>query len=485
MSTEITFPEGFIFGSATAAYQIEGAAAEGGRGPSIWDTFSHTPGAVADGHNGDVACDHYHRMPQDVALMKSLNLGAYRFSISWARCMPDGVTPNPEGIRFYSELVDELLAAGIKPMITLYHWDLPQTLEDKGGWANRETAYLFAKYAAVMHQALGDRVDFWTTLNEPWCAAFLGYAAGVHAPGRQDPTTALAAAHHLLLAHGLAVAELRRRSSELQVGITLNFTVADPLDPTSPSDVDAARRIDGQFNRIFVHPIFSGEYPADVLEDTAHLGFTQFIQDGDLAIISAPTDFLGVNYYHGEAVTTLESVANNSNGEATVLESHAPPGSETPSPYVAAEGVTSVSRGLPVTDMDWEVQPDGLRRLLNRLHAEYTGPAGIPLYITENGAAYADQADSNGFVDDQDRLAFIDAHLRALKDALDDGVDVRGYLAWSFMDNFEWSYGYHKRFGLVRVDYQTQVRTPKASALWFAEVAASNSLPSASQPISL
>ncbi|TKV26411.1 beta-glucosidase [Arthrobacter sp. NamB2] len=470
-STDITFPEGFLWGAATAAYQIEGAAQEGGRAPSIWDTFSRVPGAVADAHNGDVACDHYHRSAEDVAMMKSLNLQAYRFSTSWSRCMGDGVTPNIEGIRFYSTLVDQLLEAGIKPWLTLYHWDLPQALEDKGGWTNRDTAYRFAEYAAVMHEALGDRVRVWTTLNEPWCAAFLGYAAGVHAPGRQEPTAALAAAHHLLLGHGLATQELRRRDAEATLGITLNLTVPDPLDPTSDADRDAARRIDGQFNRIFLDPVLRGEYPEDVLRDVEHLGLTDHIREGDLDIIGTPIDVLGVNYYHGEAVTKTPS------DEAVPQEGHAPLERPVSSPYVAAHGVRSVPRGLPVTAMDWEVQPEGLRRLLNRLQDEYTGPAGIPIYITENGAAYNDSPDESGFVDDQDRLGFFDVHVRAMKDAIDDGVDLRGYLAWSLMDNFEWAWGYHQRFGLVRVDYETQQRVPKASALWYSRLAASNVVP--------
>lgn len=471
MSTsDPVFPEGFLWGAATAAYQIEGAAREGGRGPSIWDTFARVPGAVADAHNGDVACDHYHRSAEDVALMQRLNLQAYRFSTSWSRCMPDGATPNAEGIAFYSRLVDQLLEAGIKPWLTLYHWDLPQALEDQGGWTNRETAYRFAEYAAVMHEALGDRVQVWTTLNEPWCAAFLGYAAGVHAPGRQEPTAALAAAHHLLLGHGLAIRELRGRDAEATLGITLNLTVPDPLNPESEADRDAARRIDGQFNRIFLDPVLRGAYPEDVLADVEHLGMTEHIKEGDLEVIGTPIDVLGVNYYHGEAVTMTPS------DEALPQEGHAPLERPVSSPYVAAHGVRSVPRGLPVTAMDWEVQPEGLRRLLNRLQEEYTGPAGIPLYVTENGAAYDDVPDASGFVDDQDRLAFFDVHLRAMKDAIDDGVDLRGYLAWSLLDNFEWAWGYHQRFGLVRVDYDTQERIPKASALWYAEVARSNAV---------
>ena len=357
--------------------------------------------------------------------------------------------------------MDELLAAGITPWLTLYHWDLPQALEDEGGWANRETARLFAAYAAVMHEALGDRVRIWTTLNEPWCSAFLGYAAGVHAPGRQEPAAALAAAHHLLLGHGLAVAELRRRDPGVSLGITLNLTVADPADPDSANDRDAARRIDGLHNRIFLDPLFRGEYPADVLDDVAGLGFDTVVQDGDMAVISAPLDLLGVNYYQGEALTKAASGA----------------GRPAASPFVAADGVHSVPRGLPVTGMGWEVQPEGLFRLLVRLQHEYTGPAGIPIYITENGAAYPDVPNASGFVDDQKRLSYFDAHLRAVREAIDAGADVRGYLAWSLLDNFEWAYGYHQRFGLVRVDYETLERIPKASGLWYAKVAASNAVP--------
>lgn len=472
------FPDGFLWGAATAAYQIEGAAHEDGRQDSIWDVFARKPGAVADAHNGDVACDHYHRSEQDVALMRELNLAAYRFSTSWARCMPDGVTPNPDGIRFYSRLVDQLLAAGITPWLTLYHWDLPQALEDQGGWANRDTAERFADYAAVMHEALGDRVRIWTTLNEPWCSAFLGYAAGIHAPGRTDPAAALAAAHHLLLGHGLAVRRLRTRDPEAKLGITLNLNVVDPVDPGDDGDLDAARRIDGQYNRIFLDPLFRGRYPADLLADVAHLGLEDVIGPGDLEVIAEPIDLLGINYYTGEAVTKRPEESAGAAGTGA-----APAGSAPPSPFVAADGARSVPRGLPVTGMGWEVQPDGLRRLLNRVQQDYTGPAGIPVYITENGAAYEDAPDAAGFVDDQDRLAYFDAHLRALRAALADGVDVRGYLAWSLLDNFEWAFGYHQRFGLVRVDYETQRRVPKASGRWYAAVAARNALPDDDGPL--
>jgi len=462
-------PPGFLWGAATAAFQVEGATREDGRTDSIWDTFCRVPGAVAGGDTGDVACGHYHRMPQDVALMKSLGLQSYRFSTSWARIRPDGGAPNPAGLDFYSRLVDELLEAGIRPWITLYHWDLPQALEDRGGWASRDTAFRFADYALTVHDALGDRVRDWTTLNEPWCSAYVGYASGEHAPGLQNRALAVAANHHLLLGHGLALEALRGRDTGLDIGLTLNFTVADPVNPEDPADVDAARRIDGQFNRMFTDPVFRGAYPADVLADIAPYGLERHIRDGDLGLISAPIDFLGVNYYNGHAVTAAP-------GQESVT-SAAPSSRPTVSPYPAADGVRTVSRGLPVTGQGWEIQPEGLHRLLTRLHQEYSGPAGVPLYITENGAAFDDEPGPGGLVEDSRRREFIAWHLSAVADAAAEGVDVRGYFAWSLLDNFEWAWGYEKRFGIVHVDYQTLERTPKASALWFAEAARRNALP--------
>jgi beta-glucosidase len=309
-----------------------------------------------------------------------------------------------------------------------------------------------------VHDALGDRVQSWTTLNEPWCASFLSYIGGEHAPGRQDPAAGLAAGHHLLLAHGLAVQALRERDSSLQLGITLNLTVADPVDPTDPGDLDAARRIDGQFNRFFLDPIFRGSYPQDVLEDIAGLGFDSVVRFGDLDIISTPIDALGVNYYHGEAVS-----AHPAPGAS--MSTAAPSARPKRSPFPAAEGVYWHLRDLPVTAMDWEVQPEGLTRLLKRVHAEYTGPAGVSLAVTENGAAYDDVLSADGHVHDVERVAFLEAHLDAILDAIDDGVPVTGYFYWSLMDNFEWAWGYDKRFGIIRVDYDTQVRTPKDSAI--------------------
>ena len=464
--TQLTFPRGFSWGTATAAYQIEGAVHEGGRRDSIWDAFCRVPGAIANGDTGDVVCDHYHRMPQDVALIRELGLDTYRFSVSWARVCPDGGPVNPEGLDFYSRLVDELLTHGVRPWLTLYHWDLPQALQERGGWTSRDTASRFADYAETVVGRLGDRVDVWTTLNEPWCSSFLSYAGGEHAPGHTSPSEAVDAAHHLLLGHGLAVERLRASGRDLTVGITTNHTVADPADPDDPGDVDAARRIDGAFNRVFLDPIFKGAYPADVLEDMAEAGLGRVARDGDLEVISAPIDVLGVNYYNGGAFAAADP------DDDAPLEFPGSGGLPRRSPFVGSERVRDISRGLPRTDMGWEIQPDGLTRLLTRLHADYTGPAGIPLHVTENGAAFPDRPDAAGFVDDTgDRVPYIRDHLAAVHAAIEQGADVGGYMVWSLLDNFEWAWGLAKRFGIVHVDFETLARTPKASALWYADVA--------------
>jgi beta-glucosidase len=465
-SGAVEFPADFAWGAATAAYQIEGAAAEDGRTPSVWDTFARVPGAVVNGDTGDEACDHYHRMPQDVALMRDLNLNAYRFSVAWPRVRPDAGPVNRAGLAFYERLVDELLEHGIRPWVTLYHWDLPQTLEDAGGWTNRDTSYRFAEYALAVHDAIGDRAPTWTTLNEPWCSAFLGYTGGQHAPGRQEGVAGLVAAHHLMLGHGLVVDELRRRGTTADLGITLNMTVADPWDPTDELDRDAARRIDALHNRVFLDPILRGSYPVDLLADTEDmlwqgLPWQSVVQPGDLEVISTPIDVLGVNYYKGDAVSGRPHAAvTGFDGD------HAE--RPTSTPFVGCEDVTFPSRGLPVTDMGWEVQPEGLARLLKRLHDDYAAPV---MYVTENGAAYADTVAPDGTVHDPERLAYVDSHLRAVHAAMQEGVDVRGFFQWSLLDNYEWAYGYDKRFGIVHVDYDTQVRTPKSSALFYAEVA--------------
>ncbi|CCH29902.1 GH1 family beta-glucosidase [Actinosynnema sp. NPDC047251] len=449
------FPKGFLWGAATAAFQVEGATAVDGRTKSIWDEFCEVPGAVVGGHTGEPAADHYRRVDEDVRLMAGLGLQAYRFSVAWPRVRPDGGRVNQAGLDFYSRLVDRLLEAGIQPWPTLYHWDLPQALEERGGWAGRATSYRFADFAESVAGALGDRVENWTTVNEPWCSAFLGYAAGVHAPGRREPEAAVAAVHHLLLGHGLATEVIRGTSAGAKVGITLNLYPIIAADPESPADVDAVRRLDGLQNRIFLEPLLLGRYPEDVVADLEPHGFAGHLQDGDLEIVSAPLGQLGVNYY-------AEHFVSGAAGPAV-------PGS----PWVGAEHVTFPSRGLPRTDMGWEVEPAGLTKVLVRVNRDYPS---IPLYVTENGAAYRDVVAADGEVYDPERLRYLESHLRAAHAAIEAGVDLRGYFAWSLMDNFEWAEGYAKRFGIVHVDYDTQVRTPKMSAMWYSQVARGNAL---------
>ncbi len=453
MSVE-SFPEGFVWGTATASYQIEGAVHEGGRGPSIWDTFSHRPGAVVAGDTGDVADDHYHRYPADVALLADLGVTHYRFSLAWPRLQPAGRGPiNPAGLDFYQRLVDELLGQGIQPWVTLYHWDLPQVLEDAGGWPVRDTAERFVDYAALTHDRLKDRISCWTTLNEPWCSAFLGYAAGHHAPGRTEPAAALAAAHHLMLGHGLAIQALRDQDPAAELGITLNL---HPIEPATQGaeDVDAARRVDGISNRIFLDPLLRGAYPADLRENVAAVSDLAFVRDGDEKAIAAPIDLLGVNYYR-----------------RTVVRAGQIP--DTSPVWVGSAEVEEVGTGRPTTEMGWEIDPSGLYDMLTRLQREYA----VPLYVTENGAAFADVVGPDGGVADPERVAYLDGHFRAALKAIADGVDLRGYFVWSLLDNFEWAYGYSKRFGLVYVDYATQQRIPKDSARWFAGVTRRNGLP--------
>nr|WP_320773099.1 GH1 family beta-glucosidase [Streptomyces sp. CRN 30] len=438
-------PADFVWGAATSAYQIEGAAAEDGRAPSVWDTFSHTPGAVAGGDHGDVACDHYHRMPEDVGLLAGLGLDAYRFSVSWPRVQPGGKGPvNARGLAFYDRLVDELLDKGITPWATLYHWDLPQELEDAGGWPVRDTAYRFAEYAGIVADALGDRVTDWITLNEPYCSAMLGYYQGVHAPGRTSFPDFTKAAHHLLLGHGLAARQVRERAARPpRVGITFNPVVAQPASD-APEDVEAARRADAVGTRIYLDPVVHGRYPEDLLADLAPYDALPPVEDGDLETIAQPLDFLGVNYYFRNVVKPSD-------------EPH---------------GYRSVQQtDRPSTAMPWEIYPEGMTSLLTRLTREY---GDLPLYITENGAAFDDTAspvDASGRIQDADRIAFLADHLAAVGRARAAGADVRGYFCWSLLDNFEWAYGYAKRFGLVHVDYATQRRTPKASALWLRDAA--------------
>ncbi|ARZ69988.1 GH1 family beta-glucosidase [Streptomyces sp. HU2014] len=460
----VNFPPGFLWGAATAAYQIEGAAQQDGRTPSIWDTFSHTPGKVLGGDTGDVAADHYHRRAEDVRLMADLGLGAYRFSVSWPRVQPGGRGPACQaGLDFYRALVDDLLAHGIQPVLTLYHWDLPQELESAGGWPERGTAHRFADYAHLVAEALGDRVELWTTLNEPWCSAFLGYGSGVHAPGRADDVAALRAAHHLNLAHGLGAQALRAAlPSRAAVSVTLNPGAVRALTD-SPADLDARRRIDALATRIFTGPMLHGEYPADLIADTAGITDWSFVHGGDAAAVHHPLDSLGVNYYAPFLVS----------GPAPGTPAGGAAGGE-PSPWPGAGGVVFHRPPGKRTAMDWSVDPTGLHDLLTRFTREVPG---LPLVVTENGAAYDDKPDGEGAVHDPERIAYLHAHLDAVHRAIGDGADVCGYFLWSLLDNFEWAYGYSKRFGAVYVDYATQVRTPKSSARWYAQVARTGQLP--------
>jgi beta-glucosidase len=478
MTTRRDLPADFLFGAATAAYQIEGAAHEDGRTDSIWDAFARVPGAVINADNGEVACDHYHRYRDDVALMKRLGLQTYRFSTSWSRVRPDGGPLNRAGIDFYRRLVDELNDAGIRPWLTLYHWDMPEALQQQGGWTNRDSVARFTEYALDVHDALGDAVPVWTTLNEPWCSSFLSYTAGLHAPGHMSVREGLLASHHLLLAHGQTVQQLRARDADLNLGITLNLTVAEAVDTEDAADVDAARRIDGQFNRWFLDPVFRGAYPADIVEDIravdadAVAAFERAVQPGDLEQISTHIDTLGVNYYHGEYVSGHEPTVPVDGGDA-------PTDREGASPFPAHHDIFWHDRGLPRTGQHWEVQPHGLTELLRRVHDDYSDAAGTALFVTENGAAYDDEPvveDGQTRVHDAARVDFLTAHLGAILDAIESGVPVGGYFYWSLLDNYEWAWGYEKRFGIVHVDYATQLRSPKDSALRYADIIATRAI---------
>ncbi len=428
------FPQDFIWGCATSAYQIEGAAAADGKTDSIWDTFCRQPGAIQDQTDGQIACDHYHRFEQDIALMKTLGIDHYRFSIAWPRIIPhaDGVV-NQAGIAFYRRLVDCLKQYEIKPYITLYHWDLPQWMEDQGGWRQREVVARFAEYTQAIVSAFPD-VNHWITHNEPWCASMLSHEIGAHAPGIKDLQQALTAAHHILMSHGRAVQVIRQALPQAKIGITLNFehAVAASQDPL---DQDAARQHDGYFNRWFADPVFKGYYPQDML---AYYGENiHFIEQGDMALINQDIDFLGVNYY-------TRKVCRDS--RASLPQEIFPQDSQAQ------------------TDIGWDVSSDGFYELLVRLHKDYQPKA---IYITENGACYNDEPDHFGQINDQRRIQYLDAHISRMAEALQVGVPVKGYFVWSLMDNFEWAYGYSMRFGIIHVDYQTQVRTAKASAHWY------------------
>jgi beta-glucosidase len=449
------FPPDFLWGAATSAYQIEGAAHEDGRALSVWDRFATVPGATYQGETGEIAADHYHRMEEDVALMAELNLNAYRFSLSWPRILPQGTgTINQRGLDFYDRLVDALLARGIRPLATLYHWDLPVALQDRGGWLVRDTAYAFAEYAGVVARRLGDRVDCWLTHNEPWCSAYLGYADGTHAPGVRDKKLAVIVGHHVLLAHGLSVPRLRAHiSPQAQVGIALDFYPVYAADER-PETLLAIKRADTFRNRWFLDPLFRGCYPDDLFTDL-NVAPPPILED-DFSIISVPIDFLGVNYY------SRMIVRDRADSESTIGQTgHA-------SSYEAVVRIP----GATYTEMGWEVFPDGLANILTRIHHEYAPKAMV---VTESGAAFDDHWDGNSAVHDQQRIDYLRAHIQTVANVIRQGVPVKGYIVWSFLDNFEWSEGYHKRFGLVYVDYPTQRRIIKDSGRWYSSFVASQS----------
>lgn len=472
----VSFPDGFVFGAATAAYQIEGAVSEDGRGASIWDTFSHTPGKILNGDTGDVADDHYHRLEADLDLIADLGCAAYRFSIAWSRIVPAGRgAVNNAGIAFYDRLVDGLLARGIDPVATLYHWDLPQKLEDAGGWPERDTASAFADYARVVGSVLGDRVATWTTLNEPWCSAYLGYGSGAHAPGRTDPADALQAVHHLNLGHGLAIDALRDVvTNDPQYSVTLNLHALIP-DTSNAEDLAAAAKIDALGNRAFLDPLLHGRYGKLLIDTTRQFTDWSFVRDGDLEIIHKPLDFLGVNYYSTNRVRHWDGTAakQQEHGHRVTAAT----------PWPGADDVEFVQQPGPYTAMGWNIEPSGLEQMLVELHDELPDQ---PIMITENGAAFDDvvtaSASGGREVLDPLRVDYLHRHLVAVARAIEQGVDVRGYFVWSLLDNFEWAYGYTRRFGVVFVDYDTLERIPKTSFAWYADVARSGSI-SSSAPI--
>jgi beta-glucosidase len=435
----VAFPRDFIWGAATAAYQIEGAADADGRGESIWDRFCREPGKVANGDNGDRACDHYHRWPEDLDLMASLGVRDYRFSVAWPRIQPEGRgAPNRKGLDFYRRLVEGMLEREISPLATLYHWDLPQRLQDDGGWASRETVERFVDYARLVFDGLGDLVDTWITHNEPWVTSFLGYGYGVKAPGVADWPQALAAAHHVLLSHGRSVQAYRAGGGRGEIGITLDLTHVT-------GEPEAVRRLDGHRNRWFLDPVLRGGYPADLVElYEERVGPLDFVRPGDLEEIAAPTDFLGVNFYQPATVRP-----NNADGPLAIEQ-------------VPWDG--------PRTAMGWTVEPSSLTELLLRLKRDY---GDVPLVITENGASYDDPPlDGQAVIEDPDRVAFLSGHIAAVERAVEAGVDVRGYYVWSLLDNFEWEHGYDRRFGIVAVNFDNLKRTPKRSALWYRDLIA-------------
>lgn len=438
METRISFPDGFVWGSATAAFQIEGAWNLDGKGESIWDRFSHTPGKIQTGETGDITCDHYHRYAEDIALMRTLNQQAYRFSVSWPRVVPDGkFAVNTAGLDFYDRLVDKLLANGIDPWVTLYHWDLPQALQDLGGWDNRDTAFRFTRFAEQVVNRLGDRVKHWITLNEPSVVAYVGHFLGEHAPGKRNLRSALQVSHNLMLGHGLTCEAIRATRSDTKLGVTLALWPAEPKT-RSRADREAAELVWALQGRWYLDPVLLGQYPQDA---ALFLGRKlPRIQSGDMQLIKQPLDFLGVNHYFRQVI--------------------------------GATGPVLRVPGSQYTDMGWEVNAAAFKRLLLRLQQDYANLP--PIVITENGAAFADHLTANGSIQDPRRQRFLHDYLHAMWEAIQAGVDVRGYFVWSLMDNLEWAYGTSKRFGLVYVEFPTQRRYIKDSGFWYSNVAANN-----------
>lgn len=445
---KLVFPDGFVWGVAASSYQIEGAWNEDGRGESIWDRFTHSPHHILSGENGDRAVDHYHRMPEDVSLMRRLGIPAYSFTVSWSRVVPDGIgPPNTKGLEFYDRLVDELLKAGVQPMTILNHWDMPQRLQDQGGWPNREIADRFVEYADVVFRRLADRVKTWATHDEPWVVAFLGYGTGVHAPGICDHSQAYQAAHHLLLAHGRTVQQFRQAGHRGEIGLLLNLNGLLPMT-NSEADMAATQRVHDETHALFLDPVFKGAYPDRLFSGVGP--HQPKVRAGDLEQIHQPMDFLGLNYYNTDKVS-FDVFGGLNKARLT--------------PYSAP--------GWSQTEMKWGIDPDGLRREVLYVTRNYGRPK---IYLSENGCAMPDVPDENGFVADWDRIRYLGAHIHSLHQAIQEGADVHGYFAWSILDNFEWERGYGPRFGLVRVDYQTMERTPKQSAYWYGEVAKQNAL---------
>ncbi|HEY5982413.1 MAG TPA: GH1 family beta-glucosidase [Anaerolineales bacterium] len=446
--TLLRFPDGFLWGVASSAYQIEGAHKEDGKGESIWDRFTRWEAHILNGENGDIACDHYQRYVEDVALIKALGIPSYGFSVAWTRILPEGRgAVNQSGLDFYSRLVDALLEAGIQPKVTLFHWDLPQALQELGGWPARDTAGYFAEYARIVFDHLGDRVRLWATHNEPWVAAFLGHAHGLHAPGMCDYSQAYQATHHLLLSHGKAVQVFREGGYQGRIGFILDLNCLLPASDRD-EDVAATKRVHDETHALFLDPVFRGAYPQALFD---YVGPHQpKVQGNDLDIIHQPIDFLGLNYYRTELVSFDLFGGLN---KARLM------------PYSA--------EGWGQTEMQWGINPLGLKNEVMNIKENYGNPV---LYLTENGCAVPDAPDDNGFVNDQDRIRFLQAHLDALHQAIREGADVRGYFVWSILDNFEWERGYSKRFGLVRVDYPMQRRIPKASAHWYGQVIRQNAI---------